>query len=40
MFKPVVHEAIARFLLAKTCAELERLASEKDIPLHAVPDIG
>jgi hypothetical protein len=37
MFTPVVHEAVARFLLAQTCEELERLAAQKDIPLHAMP---
>ncbi|AMO24949.1 CoA transferase [Ramlibacter solisilvae] len=39
MFTPVVHEAIARFLLGRSCEELDRLAVEKDIPLHTIPDL-
>jgi alpha-methylacyl-CoA racemase len=37
MFAPDVHEAIARFLLERSCAELDRLAAERDIPLHSMP---
>jgi len=36
MFNPVVHEAVARFLLERTCDELERIAADADIPLHAM----
>jgi len=36
MFTPVVHDAIARFLLERTCDELERIAVERDIPLHTM----
>jgi alpha-methylacyl-CoA racemase len=36
MFTPATHEAIARFMLARTCEQLDRLAAEKDIPLHTM----
>jgi alpha-methylacyl-CoA racemase len=34
MFARETHEAVAAFLLTRTCAELDRLATDKDIPLH------
>jgi crotonobetainyl-CoA:carnitine CoA-transferase CaiB-like acyl-CoA transferase len=37
MFAPGTHEAIARFLAGRTRAELDRLAQEKDLPLHTLP---
>jgi crotonobetainyl-CoA:carnitine CoA-transferase CaiB-like acyl-CoA transferase len=37
MFAPATHEAVAKFFAAKTCEELERLALEKDLPIHAMP---
>jgi crotonobetainyl-CoA:carnitine CoA-transferase CaiB-like acyl-CoA transferase len=36
MFTLATHEAIARFMLAHTCEQLDRLAAEKDIPLHTM----
>lgn len=36
MFAPATHEAVAAFLLTQTCAQLDRLAAEKDIPLHTM----
>lgn len=36
MFAPATHAAVAQFLASKTCEELERLAVEKDLPLHAL----
>jgi crotonobetainyl-CoA:carnitine CoA-transferase CaiB-like acyl-CoA transferase len=36
MFTRQTHEAIARFMLASTCAQLDRLAAGKDIPLHTM----
>ena len=38
MFAPATHEAVAAFMLGQTCAQLMRLAVEKDIPLHAMGD--
>lgn len=38
MLAPRTREAIARFLASKTRAELDRLAGEKDIPLHTLGD--
>lgn len=37
MFAPAVHEALARFIAGKTRSELDRLAQEKDLPLHTLP---
>ena len=37
MFAPETHRAIAAFLLAQSRHDLDRLASEKDIPLHTMP---
>ena len=36
MFKPATHAAIAAFLAGRTRAQLDRLAREKDIPLHTL----
>jgi len=36
LFAPATHEAVAAFLATRTCAELERLATERDLPLHAM----
>ena len=37
LFQPDTHAAIAAFLQARTCAELDALARERDIPLHTLP---
>jgi hypothetical protein len=36
MFAPATHQAIAAFLLTQTREQLDRLAVEKDIPLHTM----
>jgi crotonobetainyl-CoA:carnitine CoA-transferase CaiB-like acyl-CoA transferase len=36
MFAPATHEAIAAFLFTQTREQLDRLAVEKDIPLHTM----
>lgn len=36
LFAPATHEAVARFFASQSCAQLERLAVEKDLPLHAM----
>ena len=36
MFQPQTHSAIAAFLAAKTRAQLEALAAERDLPLHTM----
>lgn len=36
LFKPETHTAIAAFLLGRTRRQLDRLAVEKDIPLHTL----
>jgi alpha-methylacyl-CoA racemase len=36
MFTPATHQAIAAFLLAQTREQLDRLAVDKDIPLHTM----
>lgn len=36
LFKPETHAAIAAFLQGRTRKQLERLAGEKDIPLHTL----
>ena len=36
MFAPATHQSIAAFLLKQTRLELDRLATEKDIPLHTM----
>ena len=38
MFAPATHEAVAAFLARQTCEQLDRLAVEKDIPLHTMRD--
>ena len=37
MRKPEIHQGVARFLAARSCAQLMRLAQDRDIPLHALP---
>jgi len=37
MHKRSTHEAIAKFLALQTRAQLDKLASSKDIPLHTLP---
>jgi alpha-methylacyl-CoA racemase len=36
LFKPETHAAIAAFLRSRTRKQLDRLAVEKDIPLHTL----
>jgi crotonobetainyl-CoA:carnitine CoA-transferase CaiB-like acyl-CoA transferase len=36
MFAPATHEAVAAFIAGQTRAQLQRLAVDKDIPLHAM----
>jgi alpha-methylacyl-CoA racemase len=36
MFQPATHQAIAAFMLSRTRGELDRLAVERDIPLHTM----
>ncbi|WP_332815803.1 CoA transferase [Ramlibacter sp.] len=36
MFAPATHEAIARFLAGQTREQLDRLATEHDLPLHTL----
>jgi crotonobetainyl-CoA:carnitine CoA-transferase CaiB-like acyl-CoA transferase len=36
MFAPATHQAVAAFLLRRTRQELDRLAVEKDLPLHTM----
>ncbi|OOG57651.1 CoA transferase [Polaromonas sp. C04] len=36
MFAPTTHQAIAAFLLTRTRRQLDKLAAEKDIPLHTL----
>ncbi len=36
MFSGDTHQAIAAFLLRQTCRDLDRLATQKDIPLHTM----
>lgn len=38
MHAPATHDAVAAFFAEGTCAELQRLAAARDIPLHAMPD--
>ena len=38
MLARATHDAIAQFFAARTCNELESLASAHDIPLHTLPD--
>ena len=37
MFTPATHEAIAAFLATQTREQLDRLALDRDIPLHTLP---
>ena len=37
MFAPATHQAIAAFLLTQTRRQLDRLATQQDIPLHTLP---
>jgi crotonobetainyl-CoA:carnitine CoA-transferase CaiB-like acyl-CoA transferase len=37
MAAPQVHAAIGAFFAGRTRAELDRLATERDIPLHTLP---
>ena len=37
IFEPTTHEAIAAFMAGRTRQQLERLALQKDIPLHTLP---
>jgi hypothetical protein len=37
LFNPKTHEAIAAFFAGKTRQQLDKLASEKDIPLMTLP---
>ena len=37
MFEPATHEAIAAFFATQTRRQLDRLALERDIPLHTLP---
>ncbi|WEE75600.1 CoA transferase [Comamonas testosteroni] len=36
MRKPEIHQGVARFLAARSCAQLMQLAQDRDIPLHAL----
>ena len=36
MFEPATRDAIAAFFAGRTCEQLERVAIEKDLPLHAM----
>jgi len=37
LFKPVTHQAIAAFLASQTSAQLDKLATAKDIPMMSLP---
>lgn len=37
LFEPATHETIAAFMAGRTRRQLERLAAQKDIPLHTLP---
>lgn len=36
MFAPATHDAIAAFFASRTCDELDRLAVERDLPIHTM----
>jgi len=36
MFNPATREGISRFLAGQTCTEIDRLARDKDLPLHTM----
>lgn len=40
MFAPATHEAVAAFLRSRTRDELDRLAREKDIPMHTMAAVA
>jgi len=40
MFEPATHDAVAAFLLTQTRGELDRLAVEKDIPMHTMAAVA
>ena len=40
MFAPATHRAIAAFFASSLRADLDRLAAEKDLPLHTLPAAG
>lgn len=40
MLAPETHRAVAAFFASQTCAELDRLAAEKDLPIHTMPSAG
>lgn len=37
LFAPATHEAVAAFFLTQTCAQLDKLAGDEDIPMHTLP---
>ncbi|MEJ6023318.1 CoA transferase [Ramlibacter sp. PS4R-6] len=37
MFQRATHDAIAAFFAARSCAQLDRIATKHDIPLHTMP---
>jgi len=40
MFERATHDAVAGFIALRTCDELTRLATENDLPLHAMKNTG
>ena len=40
MFLPETHQAVAAFFATRTCKELDRLAVERDLPLHTLAAVG
>ncbi|MDP2033141.1 MAG: CoA transferase [Polaromonas sp.] len=38
LFAPATHEAVAAFFLTRTCAQLDKLAADQDIPMHTMAD--
>jgi crotonobetainyl-CoA:carnitine CoA-transferase CaiB-like acyl-CoA transferase len=38
MFAPATHEAVAAFFASQTREQLDQLAVEKDLPIHAMAD--
>ena len=38
LFRSATHAAVASFLQARTCAQLDELAAAQDIPLHTMPN--
>jgi alpha-methylacyl-CoA racemase len=38
MFAPAMHAAVATLFARQTCAQLQVLATQQDIPLHTMPD--